>query len=79
MPSEFSGESVVSIYYYLRKLLNQNNYDELEQKVNDVLEWNERHDRYVLKGIALGLNTEKKMSVNFYYEIANEIRMLSSD
>ena len=33
----------------------------------------------LLKGIALGLNTEKKMSVNFYYEIANEIRMLSSD
>lgn len=68
-----------SIYYYLRKILNQNNYDELEEKVDDVLKWNERHDRYVLKGIALGLNTEKKMSVNFYYEIANEIKMLSSD
>ena len=55
----------------MREILNQNNYDELEEKVDDVLKWNERYDRYVLKGIALGLNTEKKMSVNFYYEIAN--------
>ena len=56
---------------HLMVILNQNNYDELEEKVDDVLKWNERYDRYVLKGIALGLNTEKKMSVNFYYEIAN--------
>ncbi len=58
-----------SVYGYLNSVLTQYTFSKLTEKVTEIMVWNKKHVEYIIKGIAICMDINQTLSVNFYYQL----------
>ena len=57
------------VYDYLNNILTQYAFSKLAEKVMEIMDWNKEHVEYIIKGIAICMDKNQMVSINFYFEL----------